>query len=99
MENFWTSNKPISGLRHFVLLNKKKENNQITFLMVSVLDAAIYLEISYEELVNSNNWEEGWIDLPKGESITETYVRHKSLHKDEQNNDVFVSDDSLFNIS
>jgi len=29
MENYWTSNKTINGLRHFVLVNetKEKENN------------------------------------------------------------------------
>ena len=25
MENYWTSNKPIYGLRHFVLVNETKE--------------------------------------------------------------------------
>ena len=41
MENFWTSNKSIKGLRHFVLVNETKENGNITFLMVSVIDSEI----------------------------------------------------------
>ena len=45
MENFWTSYKPIKGLRHFVLVNKTKEKGNITFLMVSVLDSEINLKI------------------------------------------------------
>ena len=45
MENFWTSDKPINGLRHFVLVNETKEKEDITFLMVSVLDSEIYLKI------------------------------------------------------
>ena len=81
MENFWTSNKPINGLRHFVLVNETKEQGKITFLMVSVLDSQIYLKTTYEELINSGNWQEGWINLPKIQSITEEYVKYKSMNK------------------
>ena len=52
MENFWTSKKTINGLRHFVLLNETKEQGNITFLMVSVLDSEINLKTTYEELIN-----------------------------------------------
>ena len=31
MENYWTSNKPINGLRHFVLVNVTKEKGNIIF--------------------------------------------------------------------
>ena len=65
LKNFWTSNKPINGLRHFILLNKTKEKGNLIFLMVSVLDSEIYLKINYEELINSGNWNNGWSDLPK----------------------------------
>ena len=40
--------------------------------MVSVLDSEIYLKTTYEELMNSGNWQKGWINLPKIQSITET---------------------------
>ena len=43
MENFWTSKKPINGLRHFVLVNETKEDENVIFLMVSVLDSEINL--------------------------------------------------------
>ena len=52
MENFWTSNETINGLRHFVLVNETKEKGNITFLMVSVVDSEINLETTYEELIN-----------------------------------------------
>ena len=99
MENFWTSNKSINGLRHFVLLNETKEKGNITFLMVSVVDSEINLEISYEELINSGNWYKGWINLPKLQSITEEYVDYKSLKKGESIDKIFINEDSLFNIS
>ena len=51
MENFWTSNKPIKGLRHFVLVNEAKEKGNIIFLMVSVLDSEINLKTTREELI------------------------------------------------
>ena len=99
MKNFWTSKKPIKGLRHFVLVNKCNEKGQNIFLMVSVVDCEINLKISYKELLNSGDWEEGWINLPKSESITEDYIRFKSINKKDGSNKIFLTDDSLFNIS
>ena len=99
MENFWTSNKTINGLRHFVLVNETKERGKITFLMVSVLDSEINLKTTYEELINSANWNKGWINLPKLQSITEEYVNYKSINKGEDIDEIFINEDSLFNIS
>ncbi len=99
MENYWTSNKTINGLRHFVLVNETQEKGNITFLMVSVVDCEISLEITYEELINSGNWHKGWINLPKLQSITEEYVHYKSLKRGESIDEIFINEDSLFNIS
>ena len=99
MENFWTSNKSIYGLRHFVLVNETKEKGNITFLMVSVVDSEINIQTTYEELINSGNWHEGWINLPKHQWITEEYDDFKSLKKGESIDEIFVNEDSVFNIS
>ena len=99
MENFWTSNKPINGLRHFVLVNETKEKGNIIYLMVSVLDSEINLKTTYEELINSGNWHKGWINLPKLQSITEEYVYYKSRKKEEGIDEIFINENSLFNIS
>jgi len=99
MENFWTSNKTINGLRHFVLVNEMKEKGNITFLMVSVLDSEINLKTTYEELINSGNWYKGWINLPKLQSITEEYFDYKSSKKEDVIDEIFINEDSLFNIS
>jgi len=99
MENFWTSNKPINGLRHFVLVNKTKKKGNFIFLMVSVLDSEINLKTTYEELIKSGNWYKGWINLPKLQSITEEYVKYKSSNKVEGIEEIYINDDSLFNIS
>ena len=99
MDNFWTSKKPQNGLRHFVLVNEIKEKGNIIFLMVSVLDSEIYLKITYEELINSGNWYKGWINLSKIQSITEEYSNYKSRNKVEGIDEIFVNDDSSFNIS
>ena len=99
LENFWTSKKPLNGLRHFVLVNQKKEKENIIFLMVSVLDSDINFKISYEELINSGNWIKGWINLPQLESITGKYSRYKSNNKGEEIDKIFIEDDSSFNIS
>jgi len=99
MENFWTSTRTINGLRHFVLVNATREKGNITFLMVSVLDSEINLKTTYEELINSGNWHKGWINLPKLQSITEEYVKYKSTKKGEDIDEIFINEDSLFNIS
>ena len=99
MENFWTSKKSINGLRHFVLVNENKEKGNIILLMVSVLDSEIHLKTTYEELINSGNWHKGWINLPKLQSITEEYVKYKSINKGEDIDEIFINEDSLFNIS
>ena len=98
MENFWTSNKPINGLRHFVLVNETKEKGNMIFLMVSVLDSEINLKTTYEELINSGNWYKGWINLPKLQSITEEYDRYKSSYKVKGIDEIFINEDSSFNI-
>ena len=99
MENFWTSNETINGLRHFVLVNKTKEKGNISFLMVSVVDSEIHVETTFEELLNSGNWYKGWINLSKIQSITEEYVNYKSSNKLGDINAVFVNEDSAFYIS
>ena len=99
LDNFWTSNKPINGLRHFVLLNKTKEKGNLIYLMVSVLDSEINLKITHDELINSGNWYKGWINLSKNESITKGYGNYKLSKKVEGIGQIFVSDDSSFNIS
>ena len=45
------------------------------------------------------NWLKGWINLPKLQSITEEYVDFKSLKKGESIDEIFINEDSLFNIS
>ena len=67
--------------------------------MVSVLDSEINLKITYDELINSGNWYKGWINLPKLQSITEEYVNYKSINKGEDIDEIFINEDSLFNIS
>ena len=99
MENSWTSIKSIKGLRHFVLVNETKEKGNINFLMVSVLDSEINIKTTYEELINSGNWYKGWINLPKLQSITEEYINFKSSNKLRDINEIFVNEDSAFNIS
>ena len=98
MGNFWTSIKPINGLRHFVLVNETKKKGNIIFLMISVIDSEINLRVTYEELTNSENWYEGWINLPKLQSITEEYFDYKSSKKEKGIDEIFINEDSLFNI-
>ena len=100
MENYWTSNESINGLRHFVIVNKINEQDQINFLLVSVVDVEISLKISNEELLNSGNWNKGWLNLPKSEAITKDYSDYKLSNKSKKGIEkIFVKHDSLFDIT
>ena len=100
VEICWTSKKPIYGLRHFVLLNKISEKDQIHFLMVSVIDVEIFLTISKDDLLKSGNWNEGWLNLPRSKAITKDYLDFKRENNSKMVfNKIFVKNDSLFNIS
>ena len=100
MENYWTSNESINGLRHFVLINKINEQDEIKLLMVSVVDVEISLKISKEELLNDGNWNKGWLNLPKSEAITKDYSDYKLSNKSKEGIEkIFVKNDSLFDIT
>ena len=100
MKSMWTSSKPINGLRHFVLVNKIKEKDQIRNLIVSVLDVEISLKISNEELNNSEEWTEGWLNLPKSKSITKDYFEYRLSYDSKKGvNKIFINNKSIFNIS
>ena len=100
MKISWTSNKSINGLRHFVLLNKINVAGQMNFLMVSVIDAEVSLIISKKELLNSGNWNEGWLNLSKSEAITKDYLDYKLSNNSKKGiNKIFIKNNSLFNIS
>ena len=100
MENYWTSNESINGLRHFVLINKINEQDEIKLLMVSVVDVEISLKISNEELLNSGNWSKGWLNIPKSEAITKDYSDYKLSNKSKEGIEkIFVKNGSLFDIT
>ena len=76
------------------------EQDQINFLLVSVIDVEISLKISNEELLNSGNWIEGWLNLPKSQAITKDYSDYKlSNNFKEGIEKIFVKNDSLFDIT
>ena len=100
MDYYWTSKKTFKGLSHFVLVDKFNSGDEITFLLVSVIDVGIYLEVSEEELLNKEIWNEGWLNLTKKNSISNEYLKNKSKQKPkDKNNKIFVSKGSLFYIS
>ena len=68
--------------------------------MVSVVDVEISLKISNEELLNSGNWNEGWLNLPKSEAITKDYLDYKLSNNSKEDIEIiFVKNDSLFDIT
>ena len=100
MDCYWTSKKTIKGLSHFVLVDKFHSGDEITFLLVSVLDVDINLEVTEEELLNKEIWKEGWLNFEKKVSISNEYLKNKSkLKATVESNKIFLSKDSPFYIN
>ena len=91
----WTSKKPINGLRHFVLVDQFEKKGRLFVFLVSVLDSEISCKISFDELKNSEEWEFGWKDLHKDDSITSEYIKFKK----KKIGHCFLKESSIFNIS
>ena len=50
--------------------------------------------------LNSVDWNEGWLNLPKSEAITKDYSNYKlSNNSKEDIKKIFVKNDSLFDIN
>ena len=99
MNLYWTSLKPINGLRHFVCVNEMKEEGKWKMLLVSVIDIEVNLMVSKNELENSGLWNLGWMELDKSKSITEDYISFKKRKNFSKTTKVLLDDSSPFNLS
>ena len=77
MNLYWTSVRPINGLRHFVCVNEFLLKGDLRLFLVSVIDIEVNLIVSKNELENSGFWKLGWLELNKSESITKDYITFK----------------------
>ena len=99
MNLYWTSLRPVNGLRHFVCVNEIKEEGKWSVLLVSVIDIEVNLIVSKNELETSGLWKDGWIELDKSESITQDYISFKQRINFLKPKKLFLNDSSPFNIS
>ena len=99
MNLFWTSIKPIRGLRHFVCVNEMKEYGEWNVLLVSVIDIEVNLIVSKNELENSGLWKLGWLELNKSESITQDYISFRNSKNSSKSKKISLADSSPFNLS
>tara|TARA_Y100000589_G_C26819823_1_gene493383 strand:- start:274 stop:573 length:300 start_codon:yes stop_codon:yes gene_type:complete len=99
MNLYWTSLRPINGLRHFVCVKKILDKGEWKFLLVSVIDIEVNLMVSKNELENSSSWNLGWLDLYKSESITHDYISFKKSKNFSDNTKLLLNDSSPFNLS
>ena len=99
MKLFWTSKKSINGLKHFVLINKYKENGEYLLELVSVLDEDINLIISKKEFEKSKQWELGFIDDKKENIFINEYIEFKRINSIEKSDKILLRKMSPFNIS
>ena len=98
MNLYWTSQKPINGLRHFVCVNELLDKGVVKVLLVSVLDIEVNLIVSKNELENSSSWRLGWLELDKSESITQDYIVFKKSKNFSEPIKLLLNDSSPFKL-
>ena len=99
MNLYWTSVRPINGLRHFVCVNQLLIKGDLKLLLVSVIDIEVNLIVSKNELENSGSWMIGWLELNKSESITQDYITFKKSKNFSEPTKLFLNDSSKFKLS
>jgi len=99
MNLYWTSEKPINGLRHFVCVNELFLKDDLKLLLVSVIDIEVNLIVSKNELENSGTWKFGWLDLNKSESITQDYIAFKCSKNFSETPKLLLNDSSKFKLN
>ena len=99
MNLYWTSVRPINGLRHFVCVNELLFKHDLKLLLVSVLDIEVNLIVSKNELENSGSWNIGWLELNKSESITQDYISFEAIKKFSEPTKLLLNDSSKFKLS
>ena len=99
MNLYWTSIKPINGLRHFVCVNELLVKGNLKLLLVSVIDIEVNLIVSKNELENSGSWKLGWLELNKSESITQDYIAFKGSKNFSEQTQLLLNDSSKFKVS
>ena len=99
MNLYWTSVRPINGLRHFVCVNELLFKGHLKLLLVSVIDIEVNLIVSKNELENSGSWKLGWLELNKSESITQDYIAFKGSKNSSEPTQFLLNDSSKFKLS
>ena len=99
MNLYWTSVRPINGLRHFVCVNELLDKGDLKLLLVSVIDIEVNIIVSKNELENAGSWKHGWLELNKFESITPDYIAFKNSKKLSEPTKFLLNDSSQFKIS
>ena len=99
MNLYWTSVRPINGLRHFVCVNELLIKGDLKLLLVSVIDIEVNLIVSKNELENSGSWKLGWLELNKSESITQNYIAFKESKNLSEPTQLLLNDSSKFKLS
>ena len=99
MNLYWTSVRPINGLRHFVCVNELLLKGNSNLLLVSVIDIEVNLIVSKNELENSGSWNLGWLELNKSESITQDYITYKVSKNFSKPTKLLLNDSSKFKLS
>ena len=58
----WTSKLYIEDHLHFVAINYGGKLLERWVVLMSVLDSSVVVKVSWSQLVDSSNWECGWIE-------------------------------------
>ena len=66
----WTSKFYIEDQLHFVAINYGGKPLERWVVLMSVIDSSVVVKVSWSQLVDSSNWECGWIENNYSNSST-----------------------------
>ncbi len=72
----WTSKFRINNQVHFVAINYGGELKERWVILMSVLDSSVIVKVPWSQLIDTYNWECGWVD--NNHSTSEELVDKKS---------------------
>tara|TARA_B100000902_G_C27093533_1_gene805062 strand:+ start:611 stop:826 length:216 start_codon:yes stop_codon:yes gene_type:complete len=57
----WTAVVPIKGWKHYRIAAKKKQDGQVLLELMSICDRSVRFWVDSETLINSSDWQPGWL--------------------------------------
>ncbi len=97
----WSKTIPLNGFTHFVAINYGGEGNERWVNFVSVLDSNVRIIVSFKDLSDSFEWNQGWSEIKKNQPDSPLYIKKNNIifNKNNISSCLHPSDDSGLDIN